>query len=95
MATPPLNSEELIELEQLRVKYEQLKKQVATGPAKVEAAKKKKPQLSDSGSSSDSEVSASLNLQHICLHWIESEGPLVRHKADSAITSLLTCFAVE
>ena len=42
VATAPLNSEELIELEQLRVKYEQLKKRSVAGPAMAVADKKKK-----------------------------------------------------
>ena len=62
-AEPPLSSEELVELEQLRAKYDRLKK---VGPAAepgtattVGAAKKgkKKPVESDEESSSDSEVS--------------------------------------
>jgi len=61
IATPPLSKEELIELEQLRNKYEKLKQRNAarsSANAKVKVvAAKKKAKDSDSGSSSDSEVS--------------------------------------
>ena len=56
-ATPALSPEEHLELEQLRVKYEKLKKaqgpMAAASSATSKPAKKKK----DSDSSSDSEVS--------------------------------------
>ena len=62
-ATPALTPEEFLELEQLRVKYEKLKKGAMPGPAAASSAtskpdKKKK----DSDSSSDSEVSHILNI---------------------------------
>ena len=62
VATPPLTPEELVELEQLRTKYERLKKAqpAAAEPGNVKHApgkKKKKPAESDDESSSDSEVS--------------------------------------
>ena len=63
VATPNLSAEELVELEQLRIKYEKLKKLAntqSTGGAQAAqaqvVAKKKKKDDSDSGSSSDSEV---------------------------------------
>ena len=56
VATPALSPDEMVELEQLRAKYEKLKKQQRTGtPATKSAAAKK--QKDDSASSSDSEVS--------------------------------------
>lgn len=62
VATPPLTKEELIELEQLRQKYEKLKNkkassgsnEPATGGAAAKKQKKKKDS-DESGSSSDSE----------------------------------------
>ena len=69
-ATPALSSEELVELEQLRVKHEKLKAMknkaggmgaaAAQDSSNMAAAKKKKAKKSDSseGSSSDSEVSS-------------------------------------
>ena len=64
VATPNLSAEELVELEQLRIKYEKLKKLVnqnAAGGAQASqasAAAKKKKKVESSGSSSDSEVSS-------------------------------------
>jgi len=64
VATPALTNEELIELEQLRVKHEKLKQKSSKAAAPVKniqaaAAAKKKVKAASSGSSSDSEVSLS------------------------------------
>ena len=56
-ATPALTMEEMVELEQLRAKYEQLKKAKAGETAAATSKPAKKAKDSDE-SSSDSEVSA-------------------------------------
>lgn len=83
VATPALTPEEYVELEQLRAKYEKLKKggSSAAVAAKADAKKKKKQESDDS--SSDSEVSfgnisllsllfTSLRTKQIFSHFLEN-----------------------
>ena len=57
-ATPALSPEEHLELEQLRIKYEKLKKSQAPMAEAASATSKPAKKKQDSDSSSDSEVSS-------------------------------------